>query len=80
MVAVVLCVGTSGFRDPTLATLPFVTALAAFDAGNEAQIALMGDATFLMKDAIAERVHGEGWPPLKQLLARVVAKGIPIFL
>lgn len=76
----VLCVGTFGFRDATQATLPFVMALNARDAGYEAQIALMGDATSLMKDRIAEQVHGVGWPPMKELIEKVVAEGIPIYV
>lgn len=76
----ILCVGTSGFCEPTQATLPFVTALSAIEAGHRAQIALMGDATFLMKDSIAEQIHGEGWPPLKEVLEAIVANGVPIYV
>jgi uncharacterized protein involved in oxidation of intracellular sulfur len=74
----ILYFGTSGSDDPTRATLPFLGALGAVEAGHQAQIVLMGEAVYLMKDAVAEAVHGVGWPPLKELLAKAVAQGISI--
>jgi uncharacterized protein len=79
-VQTVLCVGTVGPDDPTRATLPFVTALTAARAGQTVQIALMSDATALLQDRVARRVHGVGWPPLPELLREVVAEGIPILV
>jgi len=48
--ATVLYISTFGSDDPTRATLPFVSALGALEAGHKAQIALVGEATYLMKD------------------------------
>ena len=76
----ILCVGSYGLRDPTRATFPFAAALTAIASGHQPQIALMGDATSLMKDAVAERVHGADWPPLKELLEKVIRHGVPLFL
>ena len=78
--ATIFYISSFGSDDPTRATLPFVTALGAVDAGHQAQIALMGEATYLMKDFIAEQIHGVGWPPLKDLLAKVIAHGVPIYV
>lgn len=78
--ATVLCVGTFGPAYPSRASLPFVTALVASESGNHAQIALMGDATCLMKRDVAEGVHAAEWPPLTDLLEKVVDLDIPVFV
>jgi uncharacterized protein involved in oxidation of intracellular sulfur len=78
--ATVLYTSTFGSDDPTRATIPFVTALGALDAGHQAQIALLGEATYLMKDYIAEQIHGVGWGALKELLAKVIAQAVPIYV
>lgn len=60
--------------------LPFVAALVAISMGNDPQIALMGEAVWLMKDSAEKRVRLEDWPPLETLLAKVRACGVPIFV
>ncbi|MPZ15626.1 MAG: hypothetical protein GEU73_14595 [Chloroflexi bacterium] len=60
--------------------MPFAAALAAAGAGDQAQVVLRGNATLLVKDFVAERVHAKEWPPLADLLRRVVANGIPVFV
>ena len=76
--ATILYVSTFGTDDPTRATIPLVAALGAVEAGHKAELALMGEATYLMKDHLAEQVHGVGWPPLKELLEKAIAQGIPL--
>jgi predicted peroxiredoxin len=76
--ATILYISTFGSDDPTRATLPFVSALGALEAGHKAQIALAGEATYLMKDYVADQVHGVGWAPLKELLQKTIAQGVPI--
>ena len=78
--ATILYVSTYGSDDPTRATLPFVAALGAVEAGHSPQIFLAGEATFLMKDVVADQVHGVGWAPMKELLAKAVENGVPIFV
>jgi predicted peroxiredoxin len=78
--ATILYVSTYGSDDPTRATLPFVAALGALEAGHNAQIFLAGEATFLMKDVVAEQVHGVGWPPMKELLHKAIAQNIRIYV
>lgn len=78
--ATILYFSTFGTDDPTRATLPFVTALGALEAGHRAQIVLMGEATYLMKSYLADQVHGVGWPPLQELLDQVIAQGIPLHI
>jgi len=73
-----LFIGLHGSEDPTKATFPFIMAGGALDAGYEAGIVLVGDAVVLMRDAVAENVHGVGLPPLKEAMAKVIAAKVPI--
>ena len=78
--ATILYSSTFGSDDPTRASLPFVAALGAIEAGHQPQIALHAEATFLMKDSIAEQIHGVGWPAFKELLDKAIAQGIPLHI
>jgi predicted peroxiredoxin len=75
-----LFIGIHGSEDPTKASFPFVMAGGALDAGHETGIILVGDAVVLMKDAVIENVHGVGLSALKDLMARVVAAKVPIYI
>ena len=68
-----------GSDDPTRASFPFAHGLALADAGHEVQIFLLGEATYLMRKATASAILPVGWPPLTELLEKVVAKHIPVF-
>jgi predicted peroxiredoxin len=68
-----------GSDDPTRASFPFAHGLALADAGHEVQIFLTGEATYLMRKVTANAVMPVGWPPLSEMLKKVVAKHIPIF-
>ncbi len=73
--------GTSfGSDDPTRATLPFVAALGAVDAGHQAQIALLGEATYLVKGTIADEIHAVGLAPLRELLTKLIEHGVPVYV
>ena len=52
----------------------------ALDAGHETAIILMGDAAVLMNDTVADNVQGIGFPPLKELLAKVIQNKVPIYV
>ncbi|MFQ5947772.1 MAG: hypothetical protein ACE5KX_02790 [Acidimicrobiia bacterium] len=69
-----------GSDDPTRATIPFVGALGAVDAGHEPELALLGEATYLMKDSVADQVSGVGWPPLRELFPKVIDHGVPVYV
>jgi hypothetical protein len=68
-----------GSDDPTRASFPFAHGLALSDAGHEVQIFLTGEATYLMRKATAAAIFPVGWPPLSEMLEKVVAKHIPVF-
>ena len=78
--AAILAVATHASDDPTKATLPFITAVGAIGAEKPCTIALVGEAVSLAKEAIAKNIHGVGFPPLPELIARVAQAKIPIFV
>ena len=75
-----LFIGVHGSEDPTKATFPFLMANGALDAGHQAAIILIGDAVVLMNNTVADNVHGVGFPPLKDMMAKVVAAKVPIYI
>jgi uncharacterized protein involved in oxidation of intracellular sulfur len=75
-----LFIGLHGSEDPTKATFPFLMASGALDAGNQTAIVLLGDAVVLMNNTVADNVHGVGFPPFKELMAKVVAAKVPIYI
>ena len=76
----ILYVGTFSSDDPTRATLPFVLSPGAFEAGHRAEIALLGEAVYLMKDYVIDQIHGVGFPPLKEILPAVIDHSVPIYV
>ena len=78
--AKILYLGTAGSDDPTRAGFPFQWALGARDAGHEAEVFLAGEATYLMKSAVAGAVLPVAMPPVKELIDEVVAQRVPIFV
>ena len=73
-----LFIGTHGSEDPTKATMPFLLADGAVQAGHEPAIILLGDAVVLMNDAVVDSVQGVGLPPLKDLVAKAIEHKVPI--
>jgi predicted peroxiredoxin len=68
-----------GTDDSTRASFVFAHALALADAGHDVQIFLTGDATDLMRKATSDAIVPIGWPPLKEMRDKVVAKQMPVF-
>lgn len=68
----ILSVATHATDDPTKSTLAFLTAVGAIGAGKEVSIVLLGEAVYLAKEVIAKTVHGVGFPPLPELIDKVV--------
>ncbi len=68
-----------GTDEPTRASFVFDHGLVLADAGHDVQIFLTHDATYLMRKATVDTVKPIGWPPLSETMAKVVAKGIPVF-
>jgi predicted peroxiredoxin len=74
-------IGTHGPDDPTKACIPFHLAVnGASEAGIEAEINLAGDAAVLIQDHYIESVTPLGLPPLRELMAKISEKNIPIYI
>ena len=67
-----LYVGTHGGEDPNRAGLLFSAALAARANQFEAQVALLGDAVFLLNDGIASETKPMNRPSLKVLIGQAL--------
>ena len=78
--AKILAVATHATDDPTKSTLAFITAIGGLGAGKEVTIGLVGEGVYLAKEAIAKTVHGVGFPPLPELIDKVVKGKVPIFV
>ena len=78
--ATILYIGTHGTDDPTRATLPFHAAVGAIEAGHQPQIALIGEAAYLMKGSVADVIQGVATPSLKELLAKVIENGVQLHI
>ena len=74
-----LYIATHGSENPTKATLPFVMAKGAHDAGHEVEIVLMGDAVVLFNDTVAGNVQGVGVASLEEVRGFARDKHIPVF-
>ncbi len=74
----ILAVATHATDDPTKATLAFVTVAGALGAGIEVGLALVGESVYLLKEGVAETVHGVGFPPLAELVEKVVKGNVPV--
>jgi len=68
-----------GSDDPTKAAFPFLHGDALSEAGHEVQIFLLGEAVSLMRKLVADAVVPVGWPPLSEVLSKIVSKKIPIY-
>jgi predicted peroxiredoxin len=78
--AKILAVATHATDDPTKCTLAFITAVGALGAGKEVAIGLIGEGVYLVKEAIAKTVQGVGFPPLPELVDKVVKGNVRVFV
>jgi predicted peroxiredoxin len=78
--AKILAVATHGTDDPTKSTFAFITAVGALGSDKEVSIALLGEAVYLVKEGIAKTVHGVGFPPLPELIEKVVKGNVPVYV
>ena len=77
----VLHIATAGTADPTRASIPLhLAANGSVEEGQECGIVLIGDATELVARDTAEQLTGIGIPPAKELLAKLVEHGIPVYV
>lgn len=68
-----------GSDDPTKAAFAFLHGDALAAAGHSVQIFLLGEGVSLMRKSVASAVVPVGWPPLIEILDKVVTRHIPIY-
>ena len=79
--AKLLIVTSTGPGDPTRASIPFHIAVnGAAAGGQECAVALVGDATDMLKQEVSRTVRGVGVPPIADLLAGCAQKSIPLYV
>jgi predicted peroxiredoxin len=78
--AKILTVATHATDDPTKCTLAFITAIGALGAGKEVTLALVGEGVYVAKEVIARTIHGVGFPPLPELIEKVVKGNVPVYV
>lgn len=71
---------THGPDAPTRASLGFLVAKTAAEAGHSVTIFCAGDAAYLMKDAVVEHTKGIGTGALSDTMPAVLEAEIPIFV
>ena len=76
----ILAIGTHATDDPTRSSLPFIVAEGAIESGKEAAIALVGEGVYLAKKEVAKSIQGVAAPPLTDVIAKIVAGKIPVYL
>ena len=74
----ILVKSTWGSDDPTRSALAFLHGNALADGGHDVQIFLIGEAVSLMRKPVREAIVPVGWPPLREIIADTVVRGIPI--
>ena len=66
---------THGRDDPERATLPFIVANVAASADQQTIVLLTIDGVWLATKGYADDIHHEGMPPLREVLASLLANG-----
>jgi predicted peroxiredoxin len=66
---------THGRDDPERATLPFIIANVAASADQEAIVLLTIEGVWLATKGYADDLHHEGLPPLREVIASLLASG-----
>ena len=77
--AKLLFIGTYGTDDPTRATMPFVGAVGALMKGHEPTVLLMGESVYMLRGQVLEHVHGVGFPPLRELVDKILGEKVPLY-
>lgn len=75
----IVYIAASGRGDPVRAGLPFHLATnGSAEVGHAAQIVLAGDAADLLLDGVIDALEPLGMPPLRDLVAKAVDRGIAV--
>ena len=70
---------THGSENPTRATLAWLQAKGAVEAGHEVTLSLIGDSVVVLKEEVAEHIQGMGLPSLKELIGFAKENNVTVF-
>jgi predicted peroxiredoxin len=72
---------TAGASDGTRASVPLHIAVnGSVEVGHETAIVLAGDGTELLSEETANALEGVGVPPVRELLAKLLEHGVPVYV
>lgn len=72
---------TTGASDATKASIPFHMAVnGSIEVGQEAAIILAGDGAEIVLGDNIQTMQGLGLPPMSELIEKVRAKGVPVYI
>ena len=75
----ILYIAASGRGDPVRAGIPFhLAANGSAELGQSAEIVLAGDATDLLLAGVVDSLEPLGMPPLRELVATALDRGIAV--
>ena len=76
-----LYMATAGSSDPTRASIPLHLAVnGSLEVGHEVGLVLAGDATEMLKTGMRDTLEGVGVPPVRDLLAKALEHGVPVYV
>jgi predicted peroxiredoxin len=76
----VLYIAATGAGNPTRASIPLhVAANGSIETGQECAVVLVGDGVELAVQAQAETVEGVGILPARDLFAKLLEHGVPVY-
>jgi predicted peroxiredoxin len=74
-------IATKGADDPTLASIPYHLAVnGSIEVGHETAIVLAGDAAEMVIGDTIERTEGVGLPSMRDLVAKVRDRRVPVYV
>ncbi len=75
-----LFIVNNGPEDPNRATVPFLTAKALIEKGQEVSIWLYNNSVYLMVEDALQYVQAPGLPPLEDLMLFLDSHNMPIYI
>lgn len=76
-----LYLSTTGASDPTKASIPLHLAVnGSAEVGHDTEIVLAGDAAEIILGDNINTIEGVGVPPMRELIEKVKAHEVPVFV
>jgi predicted peroxiredoxin len=77
----VVYIASAGSADPTSASIPLhLAANGSVEAGQEAAVVLIGDASELLVGDTIKILEGVGIPPARELVAKLRDHAVPVYV